>query len=358
MAVLKILLEEKNNDIRLIEKIFEYIEENQLEIYDIFSFYLYSELDYNPERIYIVDEGIHFHLISDHVLLNHKEYIEKKFFDLNCFFYDNTISDGNIEHGEFHLNFFKIAIQDLIKVDGSSDYSLDDPYENNTFSINKYSRIKSIIEPQINRFKNNKVYKEIISYIQQKNELDLKLYEVAGISSVEEILEEFKSYTSINTDVYSFLFLDNELEFNNDIHSLLMKDLKNKGIKNIPDNLLVVRLLYLEDSDDINLYKHRHWTYNPSLLKIQSFRSSIGFFTRVDKDSEYEKDVYVLIADIPKKSIDMVSTISHRSEYGDEEEITLHKNRSIKELSNKVYVCKYNNFNDKEPLKSKNMREL
>jgi hypothetical protein len=103
------------------------------------------------------------------------------------------------------------------------------------------------------------------------------------------------------------------------------------GFKNIPNIVVLYRVLLLEDGDSINEdIVGEHFISEPNLIDI-GFLEKIGVWDNWSEDAK----LWLLTCETEKNNIDIVRTIGNRLLYPRENEFTLYNDRKIKIINKK-----------------------
>jgi hypothetical protein len=104
------------------------------------------------------------------------------------------------------------------------------------------------------------------------------------------------------------------------------------GFKNIPNRVLLYRVLLLEDNESINEYDvGEHFIAEPNLIDI-GFLEKIGVWDSWSDESK----LWLLTCEVDKKNIDFERTIGNRLLYPRENEFTLFDKSKIKMVNKKI----------------------
>lgn len=116
-------------------------------------------------------------------------------------------------------------------------------------------------------------------------------------------------------------------------------------------SVFLYRLLFLDKLKELNKDKlGQHWTGNPDNI----YDSHYVWTIRQTTNTPESKVAYVLIINISPEEIDIVGSLHTNVLYPEEEEITL--NPDFKPYE--AYICKQENFNNRQPLTSKGIKEI
>lgn len=103
------------------------------------------------------------------------------------------------------------------------------------------------------------------------------------------------------------------------------------GFKNIPNVVVLYRVLLLEDGDSINEdVVGEHFISEPNLIDV-GFLEKIGVWENWSEDAK----LWLLTCEVEKNNIDIERTIGNRLLYPRESEFTLYNDKKIKIISKK-----------------------
>lgn len=97
-----------------------------------------------------------------------------------------------------------------------------------------------------------------------------------------------------------------------------------KGIKNIPSEITLYRVIAIREGDDIDAEDIGiHFVADKSITTDKDWLDRIGIFSGVDDDEQYDYQLWLLTCKVSRKNVDLEQTIQNRLLFPGEEEFTL-----------------------------------